>query len=142
VTLDTDLDEGMCFGCGRNNPIGLKLSFQRDGDGIRAEFTPAAAYQGWPGYVHGGILACLLDEAMSNAAYGAGVTSITASQEIRFRQPAEVAVPLVVTASVTKHGRMVMETEAKVCLKDGTVVAESTAKQFVVSRKPGRDRHL
>ena len=142
MTLNTDLDEGMCFGCGQRNPIGLKLKFQRDGDGIRAEFTPAAVYQGWPGFVHGGILACLLDEAMSNVVYTIGTTCITASLEIRLRQPVEVAVPLVITASVTRHGRRVIETAAKVCLRDGTILAESTAKQFVVSEKPGRDRHL
>jgi uncharacterized protein (TIGR00369 family) len=137
VSLNTELNEGLCFGCGQNNPIGLKLSFARDGDTIRADFTPDTVHQGWPGVVHGGILACLLDEAMSNAAYLAGVTCLTASLEIRLRQPVKVAVPLVITASVTRHRRKVIETEARVCLKDGTIIAESTAKQYVVENEPG-----
>ena len=137
VTINTDLNEGLCFGCGHNNPIGLKLSFTKDGDTCRAEFTPGKAHQGWPGIVHGGILTCLLDEAMSYAAYFENVTCLTASMQVRLRQPVKVEVPLVITASVTKNSRKLVETRAKICLKDGTVVAESTSKQFVIENEPG-----
>ena len=137
VAINTDLNEGLCFGCGQNNPIGLKLSFTKDGDTCRAEFTPDKAHQGWPGVVHGGILTCLLDEAMSYAAYFEGVTCLTASMQIRLRQPVKVEEPLVITSSVTKNRKKLIETRASVCLKDGTVVAESTSKQFVVFNEPG-----
>jgi uncharacterized protein (TIGR00369 family) len=137
VSLNTDLNEGLCFGCGHNNPIGLKLNFAKDGDTCRAEFTPDKAHQGWPGVVHGGILACLLDEAMSYAAYFEGVTCLTASMQIRLRQPAMVEEPVVITASVTRNRKKLVETSARVCLKDGTVLAESTAKQFVIENEPG-----
>lgn len=135
VVLNTDLNEGMCFGCGKHNPIGLKLNFTRDGDTLRAEFIPNKVHQGWPGVVHGGILACLLDEAMSNAAYAEGVVCLTASMQIRLRQPVKVEVPLVITALITKKNRKLIETKARVCLEDGTVVAESTAKQFVAENE-------
>ena len=136
VVLNTDLNVGMCFGCGKRNPIGLKLNFVRDGDTLRAEFTPDEVHQGWPGVVHGGILACLLDEAMSNAAYAEGIACLTASMQMRLRQPVKVAVPLVITALVTKKNRKLIETKAKVCLQDGTIVAESTAKQFIAENEP------
>jgi uncharacterized protein (TIGR00369 family) len=138
VTLNTDLNEGYCFGCGQNNPIGLKLHFTRDGDSVSTEFTPDRAHQGWPGLLHGGILGTLLDEAMSNAAYATGSTCLTASITIRLRQPVEVEAPLVVTARVTRHGRRLIETAGRVCLKDGTVIAESTAKQFVAENGAGK----
>jgi acyl-coenzyme A thioesterase PaaI-like protein len=131
VILNSDLNEGFCFGCGCNNPIGLKLKFVREGDTLKADFTPDKVYQGWPGLLHGGILGCLLDEAMSNAAYATGCTCLTASITIRQRQPIKVETPLVVTARVTRHRKKLIETEGRVCLADGTVVAESTAKQFV-----------
>ena len=137
ITLDTDMNEGLCFGCGRNNPIGLKLTFTRDGDTCRTEFKPEKAHQGWPGIVHGGILNCLLDEAMSNAAYAEGITCLTASITIRLRQPVKVEVPLVITAQVTRNRKKLIETAGKICLKDGTVIAESTAKQFVFDNEPG-----
>jgi acyl-coenzyme A thioesterase PaaI-like protein len=138
VTLDTDLNEGFCFGCGRNNPIGLKLNFRRDGDTVRTEFTPDKLHQGWPGLLHGGILGCLLDEAMSNIAYTTGNTCLTASIEIRLRQPVKVEALLVVTAWIIRHRKRLIETAGKVCLKDGTVIAESTAKQFIAANKAGQ----
>ena len=138
VTLNSDLSEGFCFGCGRNNPIGLKLHFVKEGDTVRAEYTPEKAFQGWPGLLHGGILACLLDEAMSHAAYTTGNTCLTASITIRQRRPIKVAVPLTVTARITRHSRKLIETEGQVCLKDGTVVAESTAKQFIAENEEGK----
>jgi len=137
VSIDADMHEGLCFGCGQNNPIGLKLSFTKDGDTCRAEFTPGKVHQGWPGVVHGGILTCMLDEAMNYAAYFEGVSCITAQMEIRLRQPVMVEEPLVITSSITKNRKKLIETRARVCLKDGTVVAESTSKQFVVEVEPG-----
>jgi uncharacterized protein (TIGR00369 family) len=138
VTLNANLDEGYCFGCGRNNPIGLKLKFTREGDTLRTEFTPDKMHQGWPGLLHGGILGCLLDEAMSNVAYATGNTCLTASINIRLRQPVKVKVPLVVTARITRQGKKLIETEGRVCLKDGTVIAESTAKQFIAENEAGK----
>jgi acyl-coenzyme A thioesterase PaaI-like protein len=137
VTLNTDLNEGFCFGCGQNNPIGLKLNFTREGDMIRTEFTPDKAHQGWPGLLHGGILGCLLDEAMSNIAYATGNTCLTASINIRLRQPIKVEVPLVITAWITRQRKKLIETAGQACLKDGTIIAESTAKQFIAENKAG-----
>ncbi len=131
VVLNTDLNEGFCFGCGKNNPIGMKLNFIKDGDAIRAEFTPDKMHQGWPGLLHGGIVMTLLDEAMSNIAYSTGQTTLTARMEVTWRQPVKVAEPLVVTAWITRHRKKIIETAGKVALKDGTIIAESTAKQFI-----------
>jgi acyl-coenzyme A thioesterase PaaI-like protein len=138
VVLNADLTEGFCFGCGRNNPIGLKLHFIKEGDEVKAEFTPRKEFQGWPGLLHGGILACLLDEAMSHAAYTTGSTCLTASITIRQRQPIKVEEPLAITARITRHSRKLIETAGQVCLKDGTVVAESSAKQFIAENETGK----
>ncbi|OGO00552.1 MAG: hypothetical protein A2Y58_05645 [Chloroflexi bacterium RBG_13_51_52] len=138
VILNTDLNEGFCFGCGQNNPLGLKLHFTRDGETIRTEFTAEKMHQGWPGLLHGGILGCLLDEAMSNIAYATGNTCVTASIEIRQRQPVRVEVPLVITAWITRQRKKLIETAGKVALQDGTVIAESTAKQFIAENQAGQ----
>jgi uncharacterized protein (TIGR00369 family) len=138
VTLNADLNEGFCFGCGVNNPIGLKLKFTRDGETLRTEFTPDKTHQGWPGLLHGGILGCLLDEVMSNAAYATGNTCLTASITIRQKRPVKVGVPLVITARITRHRKKLIDTEGRVCLQDGTVIAEGTAKQFVADSEAGK----
>jgi hypothetical protein len=52
-----------CFICGMENPAGFKLSFHEYPDGtVRSSLKIKTEYQGWPGIVHGGIIASLLDE--------------------------------------------------------------------------------
>ena len=121
----------LCFGCGKNNPCGLKLEFNWDGRVIRSEFTPTELHQGWKEIIHGGILVALLDEAMAYAAYFAKVGGVTAAMETRFRRPVSVGQPLVITAWVNKKTRRFAETEARLILKDGTVVTEAKATQYV-----------
>jgi acyl-coenzyme A thioesterase PaaI-like protein len=131
VTLNTDLNEGYCFGCGEHNPAGLKLKFTKDGETLRTEFKPDKMHQGWPGLLHGGIVATLLDEVMSNVAYATGQTCLTAEMNLRQRKPIDINETLVITAWITRHRSKIIETAGKICLKDGTVVAESSAKQFI-----------
>jgi acyl-coenzyme A thioesterase PaaI-like protein len=135
--IPRDLEDrtGMCFGCGKNNPAGLKLKFEWDGRTASAEFVPAETYQGWQEYVHGGILLCLLDEAMGYATSLGGVDCVTAKVEARLRQMARVDEPVVVTSSVTNRNRRLVEAEATVALKDGTIIAEGTATMFVVRQR-------
>ena len=135
VSIDTDRSDSLCFGCGQNNPIGLKLSFQRDGKMARAEFIPDKLYQGWRGIVHGGIITTALDEALAHAAHLDGIECITAEMTVKFKRPAKVEELLILTASIIKKTRRLIKTEAKALLKDGTVVAEGTATQFVLEKK-------
>ena len=122
-----------CFGCGHDNPIGLKLNFGWDGKTVRAEFTPTKLYQGWSEVVHGGIIMCLLDEAMGYAAKFEGMTCITARIQAKLKRLALIDEPLIVTASIIRKTRKLVETKAQVLLTDGTLVAEGTATQFVVN---------
>ncbi len=128
----------MCFGCGQDNTIGLKLSFKWDGKTARAEFTPTKLYQGWSGMVHGGIIICILDEAMAYAALFEGVTGITARIQAKLRRPALIDEPLIVTSSVTKKTRRLIEAKASISLEDGTLIAEGVATQFVVNTRSAR----
>jgi len=135
ISIDAYEDITMCFGCGRNNPIGLKLNFTWDGKTARTEFTPNKLYQGWSGIVHGGIIECLLDEAMSYASYFEGIHTLTAKMQVRMRQPALIDQPLIITSSITKKTRKLVETKGDVSLTDGTPVAESTATMFIFNPK-------
>jgi len=134
--ISADENYSMCFGCGSDNHIGLKLSFKWDGKTARAEFTPPQLYQGWPDIVHGGILMSILDEAMAYAARFEGMACITAKIQVRLKRPAVIGEPLIITASVTKKNRRLVETKADISLADGALVAEGTATQFVVNIDP------
>jgi beta-phosphoglucomutase family hydrolase len=123
----------LCFGCGQDNPIGLKLNFGWDGKTARAEFTPTKLHQGWSEVVHGGIIMCLLDEAMAYAAKFEGMTCITARVQAKLKRPALIDEPLIITSSVTKKTRKLVETRANISLTNGTPVAEATSTQFVAN---------
>jgi len=118
-----------CFGCGQQNPIGLKLRFRTEGESVRAEFTPSGVLEGYPGYLHGGITCALLDEAMGWAAYNlsSGALAVTARVQIKFRRPLLIGESLTVTASVTRRSTRHLWTEATIKRRDGKVAAEATA---------------
>ena len=45
----------MCFVCGIDNPIGVRLAFSTDDEGrCIARFRPKPEHQGYPGQLHGG----------------------------------------------------------------------------------------
>jgi len=136
MSIDKEKSLAMCFGCGPDNPIGLKLDFKWDSKTARAEFTPEESHQGWYGIVHGGIISCLLDEAMGYATYFENIVCLTAKMQLRIRRPARVGESLIITSSITKRTSRLVETEAAIALKDGTPVAESTATMFVIHSKP------
>lgn len=94
-------DDGLCFGCGPHNPIGLRLTFAWEGDVYSTQWTPAPEHQGWAGIVHGGLLALTLDETLSRAALERyGLHWVTAELNTRLRRSARVGVPLVIEARV------------------------------------------
>ncbi|MBI2829750.1 MAG: PaaI family thioesterase [Chloroflexi bacterium] len=135
VNLETNKELTLCFGCGKENPIGMKLKFAWTGETATAEFTPSEFYQGWTGIVHGGIMQCLLDEAMSYATKFAGLHCLTAEMKSRLKRPALIGEPLVINAAVTDRNRKLVRTKATITLRDGTVVAEATATQFIFKRE-------
>ena len=66
---DIVVPEGICFGCGPKNPEGLQIKSYWDEDNVHviATHMPDEKYNGWPGLVYGGLIACLID-CHSNAA--------------------------------------------------------------------------
>lgn len=99
MTSDVLENDGYCFGCGPSNPIGLHLTFGWDGGKYSALWTPTREHQGWAGRVHGGLLALVLDEALSRAALERhGLHWVTAELTTRLLAPALIGEPLQITA--------------------------------------------
>ncbi len=93
----------MCFGCGKKNECGLKLSFDsKDGKAV-SEVIFKEHHQGWAGIVHGGVIASALDEAMAYALGSLGVESgVTASLSVRFKKPVRIGEPYHLEAEVVE----------------------------------------
>jgi acyl-coenzyme A thioesterase PaaI-like protein len=99
----------MCFACGKDNPIGLRISFHFDGDVCSAEFTPDKNHVGWEDTVHGGIVYAALDDVTANVLYQQQRKAHTARCEIRYRQPLRVGETVLLKGWIEKEkGRLVL----------------------------------
>ena len=87
-----------CFGCGGANERGMLLTFEQDdaAQRIRGNFRLGAEYQGGAGFIHGGIIATVLDEVMGKVCRFRGVHAVTAELTIEYLRPVPVDVDLVV----------------------------------------------
>lgn len=126
--------DNVCFACGRDNPIGLKLDFHLDGERAVAEFTPGHWHQSWNGVFHGGLMATLLDEALGYVLYFQGIKALTAKFDMRLRKTVSIGQTLRVWAEITRHTRKIIDCRMGAELKDGTPVAEATATTWVLRR--------
>jgi len=122
----------MCFVCGRENPVGLHLHFYEDPEAhqIIAPLNIPEKYQGYPGVVHGGILATILDETTGRA-INVGRDEeqfwVTAKLEMRYRQPTPTETPLTAVGWVVRLRSRTAEVAGEIRLPDGTVTAEAAA---------------
>jgi uncharacterized protein (TIGR00369 family) len=100
--------ENPCFGCGGANPHGMKLGFERDEERRRiiGRFRLGKEFQGGSGYLHGGIIATVLDEAMGKVNRFSDVVAVTAELNVEYLRPIRVDEEIVVEAfQVERNGR-------------------------------------
>lgn len=120
----------MCFGCGKDNPIGLKLDFDFDGEVYSTRYTPAKTHQGWANRTHGGMLALVLDEILSRVVLVQhGLDWVTVELTTRLIKPAPVERPVVVRGKIeTVRGRLITATGEVVDEETGLILATGHAK--------------
>jgi len=128
-----------CFVCGIDNPYGLKINFDGDGQGsVSAWKVFSSEYQSYPGIVHGGVISAVLDEAAGRATVTGKrpeFVLVTGKLVVRFRKPVKINQKILIEGQqVGQTGRIYM---AKSCLKDinGDVLAEAD----VTLMRPGDD---
>jgi uncharacterized protein (TIGR00369 family) len=133
-------DDGKCFACGHDNPIGLKLRFQLDGEGRSiTTFTPPDEFQGFAKILHGGIICTLLDEAMAWAMVLNGHLGATASMKVKFRKPVPIAKEVTVTGEILNQGARSWALASYISDERGQVLAEAEGVFAAVSEIP-RDK--
>ncbi|MBI5301688.1 MAG: PaaI family thioesterase [Chloroflexi bacterium] len=124
--MEKQPNSSMCFVCGRDNPIGLRMQFFSDGDGcVYADYEPHAEHQGYPGVMHGGLVTAMLDELIGRTAIASDLWCMTAKLEVRFRKPVPIDAPLKLKGEIkNKTGRLI-EGYGEIRLPDGTLAAEA-----------------
>ena len=133
LPLNDVTDYGLCFACGPRNPYGLKLHMERDGNRVVSKFTALEEYQGFPGYLHGGVITALLDEVMSRVSM---IThnrwSMTAGIDVHFRKPVFIGQEVTAVAEHLETSRRMVTAKAELLLPEGNVAARATGRFFFV----------
>src|SRR3954471_4137296 len=119
--------KNLCFACGKDNPHGMHLKFflKRERNHFVSHFRLSKRYTGPPGYCHGGIIAMILDDAMSKLSKLRDVIAATSRMTIEYRRPVPLNKRLrVESREISKRGRRLMRV-AEILDEKGTVLARS-----------------
>ncbi len=111
---------------GMRNASGLHLQYHLTGVRVVTTWVPGDDHAGFPGLVHGGLIAAVLDDVMGRCSVLHRRWVVTGRMETRFREVAPLGAALLVEGWTTRFTRRVMQAEARMSLQDGTVVAEAT----------------
>ncbi len=118
-----------CFACGKNNPFGLHLEWFNDDEKQQVEttFTLGDNYCSYPGTVHGGIIATILDETSGRAVLlnnNFNNLMVTLKMEVVYKHNTPTNTPLRAVGRLIKGGGSRAQVEGEIILPDGTVSAK------------------
>lgn len=119
-----------CFVCGLENPAGLHMRFYKTAPGeVTARYTVHEHHQGYPGVVHGGIVASMLDEICGCVFMKADTARfmVTARLEVRYRKNIPVGKPLTLTGQAVRDRGRTAEAKGSIRDEEGNLLAEATA---------------
>ena len=127
-----------CFVCGMKNVIGLKARFyETENNEVEVYFTPNDNYQGYPGRLHGGIAATILDEAIGRASIiiDPDIWGVTTDLKIKYRKPLPLNVELKAVCRVTKDNRLMYEGTGEIYTPDGKVAVSAEGRYMKLDVK-------
>lgn len=130
-----------CFVCGKENAAGLDVQFFRRGSVVTCEWVPAEKHLGYRDRTHGGVVATILDEAMSWApASGFRRMCYSIELSVKYRQPVPSGERCRVEAEVVELKPRAARTAGRILNAQGLVCAESTGLYFPL--RPGKTEEM
>ena len=119
----------MCFVCGLSNELGLKTAFYEiEGGELLAVFEPADGHQSYPGRLHGGVSAAILDETIGRAIMARSkgeVWGVTVDFSMRLSKPVPISGPLRAIGRIDKDSSRFFEGSGEILLPDGSVAVSA-----------------
>ena len=128
----------MCYVCGRDNSAGLGMEFYDDGEHmVKSMVTPGEQFQGYPGVLHGGVVAAILDEIVGRSMMAGDHHRfmMTVSMTVQYRHPVPMGQVLTAVGNVVRLKGRIGKAEGKLVLPDGTVACEA---QLVLANMPAQ----
>jgi Uncharacterized protein, possibly involved in aromatic compounds catabolism len=127
----------MCFVCGEKNDFGLHAKFYETYDNqLVALINPSEQHQGYPGRMHGGIAATILDETIArsiNSGKGEHIWGVTLELKTKFRKPIPLGQELKIVGRVTSEGTRSFEGTAEIVLPNGEIAVSAEGKYMKVT---------
>jgi uncharacterized protein (TIGR00369 family) len=130
--------ENKCFGCGGANPGGMHLTFEQDdaANRIRGAFRLGPEYQGGANFIHGGIIATVLDEVMGKVCRFRNARAVTAELTIEYLKPVPVDADLEIEGKeIAMNGRNI-HIAGEIRDQAGQVLARARGRFVVIGQKP------
>jgi acyl-coenzyme A thioesterase PaaI-like protein len=125
-----------------DNAKGLHLELvPADNGGIMATFQCDEAFEGYPGFLHGGVISSILDGAMGHCIFARGQAAVTVEMVTRFRHPVVIHQEATVSARIERSSHPLYILEAQI-IQAGQVKATATGKfldqpqLLIQSRRP------
>lgn len=121
------LKKNFCFACGKDNPHGMHLKFSLEPEHRHfvCHFRLGKRYTGPPGHCHGGIIATILDDAMSKLNKLHEVIAATSRMTVEYLRPVPLHKPLrVESREISKRSRRLTRV-AEIFDEKGTILARS-----------------
>ena len=119
-----------CFVCSGSNPMGLALRYapQRDGS-VSASFLGNSALEGYSGLLHGGLIAAMLDGAMTNCLFARGIRGLTAELKVRYHESVAASEEVLLQAWLDDDAHGLYQLRAN--LTQGGAVKDSATGKFM-----------
>ncbi len=108
-------------------PSVLGLSFHATEQGVKASLKLKPEWQGYSGALHGGMIATLLDAAMTHCLFHQGIEAMTADLQVRYLAPVPCPGRIEVSARLSGQRRLIYELDAELRV-GGMVKARAKAK--------------
>lgn len=135
--------DDICFGCGPQNPRGLRIKSRVAGDEVVADWSPEPDLEAFPGILNGGIVATLLDchswwtaahHLMLAGALDQPPSIVTADLSVGYQRPTPSDRPVHLSARITETTDR--RTTVDAVLKSGGVTTATATSTFIAVR-PG-----
>lgn len=120
-----------CFVCGIENPHSLRTKFYAlSTDILIAQFNSIDEHQSYPGVLHGGIAAAILDETMGRTilCMDDSLWGVTIELNLKYRKPLPTGTVLYAKAVLTGNFSRYFTAEGAIVLPDGKPAVTATGR--------------
>ena len=133
----SDWHDPNCFGCGEKNQKGMHADFRFDSETgeVRFSYNLKSFQEGAPGFVHGGILASLVDESQGVLCFHLGHFVMTDQLLTKYHKAVLLTKPIQLRAWLTAVRKRRLYTKATIHSLEGELLVSSTARWYIMNER-------